>query len=58
MTENQKTMCDNILRCGDIIEDKNFTCDGDYIRQYIINYCGVKYILSKCNGEWIYLYIA
>lgn len=54
---NQK-ICDDVLRYGEILEDKEFKCDGDNIRQYIIKYNSLRYVLTKCNGEWIYFSIA
>lgn len=54
---NQK-ICDDILRYGEIKEDKEFECDGDHIRQYVIRYNGINYALTKANGEWVYFTIA
>lgn len=50
---NQK-ICDDILRYGEILEDKEFVCDGDNIRQYIVKYDGIDYALTKANGKWVY----
>lgn len=47
-----KRICDDILRYGKIIEDNEFICDGDYVRQYTIIYENNTYLLSKINGEW------
>lgn len=47
-------ICDDVLRYGEILEDKEFVCDGKNIRQYIIKYNDINYALTKANGEWIY----
>lgn len=55
MREDEKKICDDILRYGKIISDKEFTCDGKFIRQYIIECDGETCDLTKENGEWIYI---
>ena len=60
MTYKEKRICDMILREGTIISDKEFIDKhGRAIRQYVIEYMGVcklEYHLTKCNGEWIYIF--
>ena len=54
MTTVAKNICDEILRYGTIIKDNEYECDGDCIRQYTMKYENEEYIMTKCNGEWIY----
>lgn len=56
MREEEKLICDDILRYGKIISDKEYTCDGKPIRQYTIECDGETYDLTKECGEWIYIY--
>lgn len=56
MKEYEKKICNDILRYGTIISDKEFTCEGDMVRQYEIGYEGVTYLLIKVNGEWEYIH--
>lgn len=56
MTEEEKSICDYCLRYGTITSDKELTCEGKAIRQYIITLDGEEYHLNKQNGEWIYFY--
>lgn len=56
MTEAEKRICDECLRYGVITSDKEFTCEGKAIRQYIIELDGEEYHLTKQDGEWIYFH--
>lgn len=56
MRESEKNFCDDALRYGNIIEEVEFTCDGIAERQYTISYDGVMYLMTKCNGVWIYIH--
>ena len=56
MREDEKKICDDILKYGTITSDKEFTCDGEFIRQYVIEYEGEEYQLTKSNGQWIYIH--
>ncbi len=55
MREDEKKICDDILRYGKILSDKEIVCDGKFIRQYVIECDGETYNLTKENGEWIYI---
>lgn len=56
MTDNEKEICNDVLRYGTIKSDKEFECKGKLIRQYIIELDGEEYNLTKENGEWIYFH--
>ena len=60
MSDEEKKLCNMILREGNIISDKEFIDEyGRFIRQYVIKYkgaCDLEYHLTKCNGEWIYIF--
>ena len=56
MTESEKKMCDDILRYGTIIDDREFVSgDGVFCRHYQIIYNDYKWYLSKNNGEWVFI---
>ena len=55
MREYEKRFCDDLLRYGEIIKDENFNCDGILIRQYTILCDGCTYLVTKNNGEWVYI---
>lgn len=48
--------CDGLLRYGTIIEDHEFTLGGQNKRQYVIEYEGTKFYLTKTDGFWTYLH--
>lgn len=50
------SICNDILRYGKIISDQSFIVDGANVRQYIIEYEGITYSLTKINGEWDYIH--
>lgn len=54
----EKLICDDILRYGEIIRDERFTDEhGVDIRQYTIrDINGEVYDLTKRQGEWIYIF--
>lgn len=56
MREDEKKICDDILRYGKILSDTEIVCDGKFIRQYTIECDGETYDLTKECGEWIYIY--
>lgn len=56
MTDFEKSICDDVLRYGNIISDKEFESEGKHVRQYIIIEDGEEYHLTKWNGEWVYFY--
>lgn len=56
MKDYEKEICDDILRYGTILSDKEFQCEGNFVRQYQIEYEGEEYNLTKQNGEWIYIF--
>ena len=56
MREDEKNICDDILRYGKIISDKEIVCDGKFIRQYVIEIENETYDLTKRNGEWVYIH--
>lgn len=56
MREDEKKICDDILGYGKILSDKEFECDGKFVRQYVIEIGGETYDLTKHNGEWVYIH--
>ena len=52
ITEKEMKECDDILRYGKIITDKEFTDDGNFIRRYVIRKDSTFYWLVKKNGAW------
>ena len=56
MRDDEKKICDSILREGEIIRDVELTVGGKMVRQYSIKCDGSVYELTKCNGEWVYIH--
>lgn len=55
MDDNIKAFCNEILRYGEIVLDRETEFNGTFIRLYNIIYEGVKYECVKQNGVWIHL---
>lgn len=49
--------CDQILRYGTIKEDYSFRLGSENKRQYVIEYEGLTYYLTKTDGFWTYIHI-
>jgi len=49
--------CDQILRYGNIKEDYSFRLGSENKRQYVIEYEGLIYYLTKTDGFWTYIHI-
>lgn len=56
MRDFEKSLCNDMIRYGHIVSDKEFTIDGDNVRQYAVIYDGCKFKITKENGEWVYLH--
>lgn len=53
MNECKKKICDDALRYGNIICDIEFRGKKfELIRQYVIEYEGKEYHMTKIDGEW------
>ena len=56
MKDYEKKICDDILRYGQILCDEEMkSATGILIRQYVVKYNNTEYVLTKNNGEWVYL---
>lgn len=49
--------CDQILKYGSIKEDYSFRLGGENKRQYVIEYEGDTYYLTKTDEFWTYIYL-
>ena len=49
--------CDRILGFGKIKEDYSFRLGSENKRQYVIEYEGLTYYLTKTDGFWTYIHI-
>ena len=56
MNAIEKEICDDILRDGEVVENEKFVCDGISVEQFTVILDGQEYLLTKNNGEWVYMY--
>lgn len=56
MTDIEKEICNDVLRYGEILSDMEhfYESENVYIREYVVNYEGELYHMTKNNGEWVY----
>lgn len=57
LNEMDIELCNEVLRYGNIIEDYSFRLGSENKRQYVIEYEGLTYYLTKTDGIWTYIYI-
>ena len=56
MNAIEKEICDDILRDGEVVENEKFVCDGINVEQFTVKLDGEEYLLTKNNGEWVYMH--
>ena len=56
MNAIEKEICDDILRDGEVVENEEFVCDGISVEQFTVILDGQEYLLTKNNGEWVYMH--
>lgn len=58
MTDQEKKICDDMLRYGTILSDREvISYDGRHFRQYVIvvnEDDANEYHLTKMDGEWVF----
>lgn len=56
MTDIEKEICSDVLRYGEILSDMEYFCESEnvYVREYVVDYEGELYYMTKNNGEWVY----
>lgn len=57
LSDVDMNFCDQILKYGNIKEDYSFRLGGENKRQYVIEYEGDTYYLTKTDGFWTYIHI-
>ena len=57
LSDVDMNFCDQILKYGKIKEDYSFRLGGENKRQYVIEYEGITYYLTKTDGFWSYIHI-
>jgi len=56
MTNGEKSVCDVVLDNGIVIEEKCFEHKGVHVENYMVEYRGERYSMTKHNGEWVYFH--
>lgn len=51
----EKEICDDILRDGEVIDKDSFVCDGISVEHFTVVLNGQEYLLTRHNGEWVYM---
>lgn len=57
MHEQEKRICDKVLNAGAVTRSKSFIPNnGVEIQQFMVEYKGEQYDLTRHDGEWVYFH--
>ena len=56
MTATEKKICSAILRDATSVSHKEFEIEGIKVITFDVISDGERYIMTKHNGEWVYIY--
>lgn len=56
MSTVEKSICEDLLKEGTVLNVDRFTCEGINVECFSIEYLNETYTMTRHDGEWVYFH--